>query len=387
MKRIRYRPYFFLGLFLLLTLSCPPSAAARLRSVMVSSLAPGWQGLHGLKSSFCSLAAKVGEPEEKGQQFLAQQMESEMEAIRAWIASEERLDKQLDRLKHAAPKEELDLFWRAFLARRNAHHSLALRMRYGSLPGRVVFREPQSWNSAIWIDVGEADNQALGHQIVAVNSPVLKDGSIVGVVEHVGRRLSRARLLTDSRLQPSVRALRGQRQNGLLYDKVEELEMQLNLRGDLFKTTDAAQEVAKALFSLKQVLSKSAPDRYLAKGELHGNSLPLWRGKGQVLQGVGFNYDFDDEEGGARDLRTGQPLHGESHVRVEPLIQVGDLLVTTGLDGVFPPGFPVAVVSSVSSLREGACSYELEAKATAGNLDEIDQVMILPPLVEERIKK
>ena len=50
----------------------------------------------------------------------------------------------------------------------------------------MVFREPSSWSSAFWIDVGERQNKALGKNIVAKNSPVLFGTSIVGVVEYVG---------------------------------------------------------------------------------------------------------------------------------------------------------------------------------------------------------
>jgi cell shape-determining protein MreC len=53
--------------------------------------------------------------------------------------------------------------------------------------------------------------------------------------------------------------------------------------------------------------------------------------------------------------------------------------MTTGLDGIFPPGFRVGIVSSVKTLKEGASSYEIEAVSTAGNLDLITHVFVLPP--------
>jgi cell shape-determining protein MreC len=62
---------------------------------------------------------------------------------------------------------------------------------------------------------------------------------------------------------------------------------------------------------------------------------------------------------------------------------VGDLLVTTGMDGIFPAGFWVATVTNVGLLREGACAYEIEAKATAGNLDDLTHVTVLPPVHSE----
>ena len=56
------------------------------------------------------------------------------------------------------------------------------------------------------------------------------------------------------------------------------------------------------------------------------------------------------------------------------------MLLTTGLDGVFPAGYRVASVSKVHLLKEGASSYEIEASAAAGNFDEIKRVVIVPPI-------
>ena len=55
-------------------------------------------------------------------------------------------------------------------------------------------------------------------------------------------------------------------------------------------------------------LEKSADERYLAKGELLGTSLPIWRGCSHLLKGVGFNYDFADEEGPLLELKQGNLL-------------------------------------------------------------------------------
>ena len=74
----------------------------------------------------------------------------------------------------------------------------------------------------------------------------------------------------------------------------------------------------------------------------------------------------------------------ESYLKQQPsesdLVKPGDLLVTTGMDGVFPAGLWVAKVVQVEELREGACTYTLEAKATAGDLDQLSYVSVFPPL-------
>ena len=98
-----------------------------------------------------------------------------------------------------------------------------------------------------------------------------------------------------------------------------------------------------------------------------------------MLKGVGFNYNMADEEGPARSLRSGQPV-GASTAPGRVLIQTGDLLVTSGLDGISPPGIPVAIATKIAPLKEGSYSYELEAKPAAGSLDDLSTVFVLPPL-------
>jgi cell shape-determining protein MreC len=201
------------------------------------------------------------------------------------------------------------------------------------IPAKVIYRSPSAWNSSIWVNVGEQENREIGRKVIAKNSPVLLGNSIVGVVEEVNENQSRIRLITDSALSPSVRVKRIQ---------------------DGGKIT------------------------YLAKGYLQGSGNPIWRSRGQVLRGRGFNYDHADEEGPARDLRTGEPLKDKNAAQY-PLIVVDDLLVTTGMDGVFPADFEVATVTKISPLREGDYYYEIEGRSTVGDLDGLSIVFIVPP--------
>lgn len=187
-----------------------------------------------------------------------------------------------------------------------------------SIPAKVIFRPINAWNSSFWIDKGERDNQVQNQCVIGKNSPVVVGTVVVGVVDFVGERQSRVRLITDAHLNLSVRIKRG----SLL----------------------------------------------LAKGELVGKSSSHLRSHRPLLKGVGFNYDFADENGPARDLRTGD------------LIQVNDLLVTTGMDGVFPPNLEVAVVKAIPPLKEGDYSYSLEAESLLKNFNSIMLVFILPPL-------
>ena len=61
-------------------------------------------------------------------------------------------------------------------------------------------------------------------------------------------------------------------------------------------------------------------------------------------------------------------------VTVESDLQPGDLLLSTGLGGVFPPGYPVAQVSKVK--RAGSTFALVEAKPTA-KLDQAREVLLV----------
>jgi rod shape-determining protein MreC len=203
-------------------------------------------------------------------------------------------------------------------------------------------------------------------------------------VEYVGGSQSRVRLITDSRLVPSVRSVRGNAQNRYLLEHLDALNFSLELRDDLFSSEQESKALSQILHRLKNTLQQSPGDFHLAKGEIRGTSNPLWRSRSQVLKGIGFNYDFPDPEGPARDLRSGETYDASRKGEAISLLLPGDLLVTTGLDGVFPPGFRVAIVSKVERLKEGASSYDIEAVSTAGNLEELTHVFVLPPSETEK---
>ena len=127
-------------------------------------------------------------------------------------------------------------------------------------------------------------------------------------------------------------------------------------------------------------LSSDEKTHVLAKGELSGSSKPLWRTQRHQLKGTGFNYDFADGEGAARDLRTGNLSSLDPVESSVPIVKAGDLLVTTGMDGVFPAGLMVAEVTKVHPLKEGDYFYELEALPIAGNFDDLSLVFVIPPV-------
>ncbi len=76
---------------------------------------------------------------------------------------------------------------------------------------------------------------------------------------------------------------------------------------------------------------------------------------------------FEDIDGPARDLKAG-------------ILRENDLLITSGLDGIFPPGLHVGRVINIKPLKPGGYSYDLEATPSAGDLADLTFVYVLPPV-------
>ncbi len=377
------RTYLLVGLTALLLISLPLSMAERLRSWTVALVSPLWH-----RANIIAVIG-IGKPIPQGnglrqpltfQEHLEAielentQLRGEVTRLTELLVAEQGI---IDRVQaFASDSIEVD----SVLARRRQERFKLLDLQLQSIPARVIFRSPTSWNSSFWLDVGEADNELLGRVVVAKNSPVVVGHSLVGVVDLVNRHQARVRLLTDPGFSPSVRAVRGDPQRQELLEHFDAVASGLAHDDGLFRSGDERTRVLELLLDIRERLQTHQATWLLAKGELQGSTLPLWRRKGSVVRGVGFNYDFADEEGPERDLITGRLLGCGQESREMPILKVDDLLVTTGLDGILIPGLHVARVTRVLPLGEGDYFYELEARPTVGDTDAISLVSVLPPL-------
>jgi rod shape-determining protein MreC len=286
------------------------------------------------------------------------QLRMQLDIVYDWISSEKRLREQAELLvlmgKDSSESKD-------FVARRAEEMKSLLQKQTMGAYGRIVYRDPGSWSSSCWIDVGEENNLSLGRTIIAKNSPVVSGASLIGVVEYVGRKQSRVRFITDSGLKTAVRTVRGS-----ILDR-QIVSLTHSLIDCLKKRPDTKPDFVDAVSFVQEAMPIRWEDRFLAKGEISGSSAPYFRTLKSTLKGVGFNCDFKDSEGPARDLRSG-------------ILHEGDLLVTSGLDGVFPPGLKVAIVTKVETLRPGAFAYDLEAAPNGGDFADLTGVYVLPPV-------
>jgi len=227
-----------------------------------------------------------------------------------------------------------------------------------------------------WIDIGQ---KTAGMPFpIAVGCPVVYGQYIVGLVEKVGQEASCIRLLSDPLLRPAVRVQRmerDQQKEKAVYLLLHELEGNSTL---VSKETHRIA-LSKLLTSLASSFAKGQK-QYLAKGELQGS---LSIKKPTLLRGIGFNYDIEDEEGPARDIRTGQTRIDSPKIA---LIQPGDTLVTSGLDGLFPKGLLAAYVTHVLPLEEGSFAFEITAEVACPFFLDLSTVALLPPIPKEPLE-
>lgn len=372
-------PYCILFILLFSFLSLPKPSVERLRGHSIALMAPAWEHLVAIKTLLTTPFQWFGSSEETtiSSQRL-QQLELENLSLKSDVA----------RLKELF-QHELQLLAQISASSTYRQHEKEtqslLTQQLTAIPAQVIYRAPSSWNSSLWINVGQENNQSLDNPIIIKNSPVIVGTSVIGVIDFVGKSQSRVRLITDSGLSPAVRVARGTPHRRKLFEDIQTLISTLATQNDLTNDPTEKNTLIALLEKSRKLLSTNDDAWYLAKGEIHGSSAPLWRGPGQSLKGIGFNYDFADDEGPARELLTGKPVNASMNIPTLPLMQKGDLLVTTGFDGVFPPGLHVGIVTKVHPLKEGEYTYNLDASPTAGNLYDLSFVYVIPPLKTDEL--
>lgn len=328
-RKVFFPPYLFLGFFLFVWTDFTKSKADSLRSFCIASCYPVFRGNEILKMYLADRPLiHLKEKEEIDGSYL-QKLETENVALKTEIQSlvEKLQDREvilefLSKLEgiEKSKAKEIHPEMITFYERRIQNLTEKVRSHLIAMPAGIIYRDSSLWSSSFWIDVGDEDNETLGSIVIAKNSPVVSGDALVGVIDHVGKKQSRVRLLTDSDMTPAVRAVR---------------------KG-----------------------SKGKRDFYLAKGVVQGSSAPLWRSRTHTLKGFGFNFDMPDEEGKEKDNL--------------PLIQKGDLLVTSGYDGVLPPDIEVGFVTSVESEKTHH-TYAIEVCPKIEDFNSLRTVFVLPP--------
>lgn len=361
----------------------------KVRGKSVAIIAPLWEKILSFKSfifhpSQPSPLSHLSIEEDKQRLQLENQLlEIEVAYLQEQLHEQLLISSQIAQIAPFMPAETKELAADYQRALQNIFK--AMQKRIHAVPARVIFRSFDTWNSFLWINKGNSINRDLQATVIAKNSPVVIGKAIVGIIDYVGEHQARVRLISDSNLTPSIRASRGGEHDLLLSEQIEGLLHQMRYKKNLPISSEDQTRLSQLLQQLKQNLQPFKKSCYLAKGKLLGSVFSAKLGQSIYLKGMGFNYDFNDEEGESRDLRSGKPTQ-QAQAEAIPILKLNDILITTGMDGIFPPGFQVAIVSHIGLLKEGDYFYDLEARPIAGPLEELSLVFVLPPLTSEEFK-
>lgn len=241
---------------------------------------------------------------------------------------------------------------KAFLKQRELDHADLSDMCRQTKIAKVFFYDFVPWSHQAWVNVGKEEG-------IQPNSPVTVGGVVVGVIEEVKDHQSQMRLITDPKLIIAARLAQGKWKDRFLWSQFLALSYHCSLYEEYQHNASLLKKLAREVESTLSV----CPSKLTAKGLVKGSSSLLYKGA-CVLEGKEFQCEKADEESPSLSLSS-------------LVIQNGDLLVTSGLDGIFPPGLFLGLVSKVN---QKDFSYDLSISSCAGDLSLLEYVTILPPV-------
>ena len=301
-----------------------------------------------------------------------QVLKSQINYIKEWLGAQQKFEDFFSELKKLEKTQHLAVM---------SHDAQKKRMKiledFLSYFGRyalakIIFKEPFSSSSFAWINLGENYNSKCGITIIQKNSPVVFGDVLVGVVEEVFPHFSKIRFITDPHLVVSVKAIRGKEQLKSMQAKAEDLLDALELVQEV--KYEKKDELMSLLHALNQELQNEGHDRYYARGEVSGAEYsPLYVFQNQLI-GSGFLM---------QDLKTKHVKNLGVRGFQEIAIKKGDLLVSTGTDGMIPAGLKVGFVTEVLPSTLGKATYSIKAKSACDQLNELEYVQILPAVVDK----
>lgn len=193
--------------------------------------------------------------------------------------------------------------------------------QYERLSTLVSLRDPGDWAGFVWVELPNRQSPETW-----LESPAIVGDCAVGLVDFCRGERCRIRLLSDAQLSLSVTIPASQ------------------LEGDLACVPGECPPLV---------------------GQVRGFGGALCNSSGSLLAGEGYI------PGPPKSEQWRQPL-----IEGKRQFAVGDLLVTSGLDGIFPSGLRVGSVESVETARPAQTRYLFSLKS-AIDLHRVSQITLL----------
>ncbi len=268
--------------------------------------------------------------------WVATPLWSQIVALRSELSPEEALKERVRQL-------ELE---RTILIQRlkEATSEVATPLQSHGVKARVLAREPGAWNRFLWVDAGR---ETVGEDgPLQKQSPVVYGDAVVGLIEYVGRRQSLVRLITDPQCCLAVQvAAEGSQGIQVASQRLQRL----------LRTNSQVDETLRcALQPLLMQLSQEHRTTVAWRGSLKGSG----NSAGGEASLVGEFYPSESRRAAQHadaDLSVSPTYLHEGHI-LHPGVwdrnqhpSAGALLVTTGLDGIFPAGLKVGYIESTAA--------------------------------------
>ena len=282
MKKKIIITYFLIFGALLAIMSISRPTSEKMRGNSIAFLTPLWERLLSIKhfiahpSQPSPFTSHSIEEEMQRLQVENQLLATELTFLQRLFDEQMRLSTKLAMIASSGSEEISLLSSEQQKALQRILKQLNWRLK--AIPARVIFRSFDTWNSSLWINIGNSINQTDQGTFIAINSPVVLGQAIVGVVDYVGEHQSKVRLISDSRLAPSVRASRGGEQELLISEYIEGLLQQLQRKKSPRLPSDHLKNLSELLEQLQRTLSATKKIMVSCKRRTYRHSFILSKG-------------------------------------------------------------------------------------------------------------
>ena len=150
MRKAGFLSFLGLGVFLFCWINLPKVIFDEARNLTIGSLRPWIETPLAYNSS-----AEIAHLRLENQT-----LRSQIDHVYGWLLFDQGVTDQIELFKSLTQENSLSLDGppSSFLHRRAAQLGALLQSKLYAVPSKVIYRDPSSWSSSLWVNVGEDDN-------------------------------------------------------------------------------------------------------------------------------------------------------------------------------------------------------------------------------------